>query len=122
MVMLLGLAVAASGAAAQPLAAEKCRTYSVLRFKGAIYFHHKLRVRRPALGRPQGVALERACDDGYEPGEPQAPWLPVRVFAIEGVRAATALAPGRHQVVFYDPYACSPRLGETRFLRCLTRR
>ena len=99
---------------------ERCRTLSVLRFKGDLYFHHQLRVRRPPVGRRQGVGLERACDD--TPGDEPPPWVPVPVFALDGVRTAVALAPARRRVVFYNPYFCSPRLSETRFLRCLRRR
>jgi hypothetical protein len=116
------LAVAAvPAAAAEPIASERCRTASILRFRDALYFHHTLRLRRPTLRNLQGVALERACDDGYVPGEPLAPWVPVRVFAIDGIGTTAAVAPNRRQVVFYNPYVCSPRLGETRFLRCLRR-
>jgi hypothetical protein len=120
--LLLGVALSASAAAAQPTAGERCRTDFVLRFKGTLYFHYKLRVRRPRVGRLQGIGLERACEDRYEPGEPPPPWFPVRVFALDGISPGAALAPTRSQVVFYDPYACSPRLGEERFLRCLRRR
>ena len=110
----------AQGAAAHPLAADRCRTLSVLRFKGTLYFHHVLRIRRPQLLTRQGVALERACDD--TPGEDPPPWVSVPVYALEGIRPAVAVAPRRPRVVFYDPYACSPRLGEGRFLRCLRRK
>jgi hypothetical protein len=120
--LVIGLALGASSAVAQPVTAERCRTESILRFEGDLYFQHRLRAPRPALRRFQGVALERACDDAYEPGEPPEPWLPVRVFALDGIRTAAALAPGRRQVIFYSPYLCSPRLSETRFLRCLRRR
>jgi hypothetical protein len=117
---LLALAFVAHGAAAEPLAADKCRTLSLLRFKGGLYFHHQLKLRRPPLGRRQGVALERACAE--MPGEDPPPWVGVPVFALEGIRAAVAVAPSRRQVVFYDPYLCSPRFTETRFLRCLRSR
>jgi hypothetical protein len=118
---LMGLALLASGAAAAPLVSDRCRTLSVLRFKGDLYFHHELELRRPRLGRRQGVGLERAaCDE--VPGEEPPPWVGVPVFALEGIRTAVAVAPARRRVVFYDPYVCSPRLGETRFLRCLRRR
>jgi hypothetical protein len=117
---LLGLAFVASAAAAAPDASERCRTLSVLRFGGDIYFHHRLAVRRPRLGSRLGMARERACDD--TPGEEPPPWLGVTVFALEDVRTAVAVAPTRRQVVFYNPYFCSPRLGEARFLRCLRRR
>ena len=110
----------AQGAAAHPLAADRCRTLSLLRLKGTLYFHHVLRIRRPQLGGRQGVALERACDD--TPGEDPPPWVSVPVYALEGIRPAVAVAPRRPRVVFYDPYACSPRLGEARFLRCLRRK
>jgi hypothetical protein len=110
----------AQGAAAQPLAADRCRTLSVLRLRGTLYFHHLLRIRRPQLLARQGVALERACDD--TPGEDPPPWVSVPVYALEGIRPAVAVAPRRPRVVFYDPYACSPRLGEGRFLRCLRRK
>jgi hypothetical protein len=99
---------------------ERCRTLSVLRFKGDLYFHHRLAVPRPALGRRQGVGLERACDD--TPGDEPPPWVGVTVFTLRDVRTAVAIAPRRSQVVFYNPYFCSPRLSETRFLRCLRRR
>ena len=89
----------------------------MLRFKGNLYFHHELRARRPALGRRLGVGLERACDD--TPGDEPPPWVPVGVSALAAVRPVVALAPRRRQVVFYNPYYCSPRLSETRFLRCL---
>jgi hypothetical protein len=118
-VLIFGLALSAS-AAAGPVRSEKCRTLSVLRFKGDLFFHHRLKLRRPPLGQRQGVGLERACDD--TPGEEPPPWLGVTVFALDGVATSVAVAPSRPQVVFYDPYACSPRLGETRFLRCLRRR
>jgi len=113
-----GVVLSAQGAGAQPLGGGKCRTLSLLRFQGTLYFHHRLELQRPALARRQGVALERACDDRSD--EP-APWVSVPVYALRGVRTAVAVAPGRRQVVFYDPYLCSPRLGETRFLRCLRR-
>ena len=116
---VVALAFVAPGAAAEPLATERCRTLSLLRFKGNLYFHHRLRVRRPTLGRRQGVALERACDE--RPGDEPPPWIGVSVYALEGVRTGTAVAPSRAQVVYYDPYSCSPRLSETRFLRCLRR-
>jgi hypothetical protein len=116
---LLGLAFVASAAAAAPDASERCRTLSVLRFGGDIYFHHRLAVRRPRLGSRLGMARERACDD--TPGEEPPQWVGVSVFALEGIRAGAAVAPARPRVVFYSPYACSPRLGETRFLRCLRR-
>jgi hypothetical protein len=115
-IVVAGLIVAAPGANAT---SERCRTLSVLRFKGNLYFHHALRLRRPPLGRRVGVGLERACDD--TPDEPP-PWVPVPVFSLDDVRTVVALAPGRRQVVFYNPYLCSPRLSETRFLRCLRRR
>ncbi|HKY12014.1 MAG TPA: hypothetical protein VJL85_01605 [Gaiellaceae bacterium] len=119
--LVIGVVVlVAQSAAAQPLAADRCRTLSVLRFKGTLYFHHALRIRRPHLAGRQGVALERACDD--MPGEDPPPWVSVSVFALEGIRPAVAVAPRRAQVVFYDPYACSPRLSEARFLRCLRRK
>jgi hypothetical protein len=115
-----GVVLFAHGAAAQPLGGGKCRTLSVLRFQGTLYFHHRLELPRPALARRQGVALERACDDRSN-SEP-APWVSVPVYALRGIRTAVAVAPGRRQqVVFYDPYLCSPRLGERRFLRCLRR-
>jgi hypothetical protein len=114
------VAFVAQSAAAEPLAGDRCRTLSLLRFKGGLYFHHLLRIRRPQLGGRQGVALERACDD--LPGEDPPPWVSVPVYALEGIRPAVAVAPRRPRVVFYDPYACSPRLGETRFLRCLRRK
>ena len=117
---VLGLLLAQQGAAAEPLSSERCRTLSVLRFKGDIYFHHGLTLRRPPLARRQGVGLERACDD--TPGDEPPPWMPVSVFALKDVRTSVAVAPSRRQVVFYNPYFCSPRLGETRFLRCLRRR
>jgi hypothetical protein len=116
---LLGLA-AVPGAAAEPLVPERCRTLSVLRFKGDLFFHHQLKLRRPPLGRREGVALERACDE--TPGEEPPPWLGVTIFGLDGVRTAVAVAPSRRQVVFYNPYFCSPRLDEARFLRCLRRR
>lgn len=103
-----------------PAGSERCRTLSVLRFKGDLYFHHRLALPRPPLGRRQGVGLERACDD--TPGDEPPPWVGVPVFALAGVRTTVALAPVRRQVVFYNPYFCSPRLSETRFLRCLRRR
>lgn len=114
------MVLVAQGAAAHPLAADRCRTLSVLRLKGTLYFHHVLRIRRLQLGGRQGVALERACDD--MPGEDPPPWVNVPVYALEGIRPALAVAPRRPQVVFYDPYACSPRFGETRFIRCLRRK
>jgi hypothetical protein len=118
MLLVVGVVVlVAQGAAAQPLGADRCRTLSVLRLKGTLYFHHALRIRRPQLGGRQGVALERACDD--MPGEDPPPWVSVSVYALEGIRPAVAVAPRRPRVVFYDPYACSPRFGEARFLRCL---
>lgn len=117
LVGLLGLVLLASGAPASP---ERCRTLSVLRFNGDLYFHHRLTVPRPPLSRRQGVGLERACDD--TPGDEPPPWVGVPVFALQGVRTTVALAPIRRQVVFYNPYFCSPRLSETRFLRCLRRR
>jgi hypothetical protein len=118
MLLVVGVVVlVAQGAAAQPLGADRCRTLSVLRLKGTLYFHHALIIRRPQLGGRQGVALERACDD--MPGEDPPPWVSVSVYALEGIRPAVAVAPRRPRVVFYDPYACSPRFGEARFLRCL---
>jgi hypothetical protein len=120
LLFIAGVALVAQSAAAEPLAGDRCRTLSLLRFKGDLYFHHELELRRPPLGRRQGVALERACDD--MPGEDPPPWVGVPVFALEGIRTAVAVAPSRRQVVFYDPYLCSPRFGETRFLRCLRRR
>jgi hypothetical protein len=117
---LLGLALAASGARATPLGGERCRTLSVLRFKGDLFFHHRLSRPRPELGRRLGVGLERACDD--TPGDDPPPWVAVPVFALKNVRATVALSPARPHVVFYNPYFCSPRLSETRFLRCLRRR
>jgi hypothetical protein len=119
-VAVSGLALVAQGAAAQPEVAERCRALSILRLKGGLYFHHQLRIRRPELARRQGIALERACDDTPDPYEPP-PWVPVPVFALEGIRPTAAVAPGRRQVIFYDIYRCSPRFGETRFLRCLKR-
>jgi hypothetical protein len=116
-VVVAALLLAASGANATP---ERCRTLSVLRFKGNLYFHHALRVRRPPLGRRLGVGLERACDD--TPGDEPPPWVPLPVFALDEVRTVVGLAPSRRQIVFYNPYFCSPRLSETRFLRCLKRR
>lgn len=115
-----GVVLIGQGAAAQPLGGDQCRTLSVLRFHGTLYFHHRLELRRPSLVRRQGVALERACDDRSTLEPP--PWVSVPVYALQGVRTAVAVAPGRRQVVFYDPYLCSPRLGEARFLRCLRRR
>ena len=117
---VVGLASSVAGAAAEPLRSDKCRTLSVLRFKGDLFFHHRLSRPRPALGRRLGVGLERACDD--TPGDDPPPWVAVSVFALKGVRTTVALAPGRRQVVFYNPYFCSPRLSETQFLRCLRRR
>jgi hypothetical protein len=119
LVGVIGLAVAVHGAAAEPLRSDRCRTLSVLRFKGDLFFHHKLGVQRPPLGRRQGLGLERACDD--TPGDDPPPWVAVPVFALKDVRTTVALAPSRRQVVFYNPYFCSPRLSETRFLRCLRR-
>jgi hypothetical protein len=120
LVLVLGCVVlVAQGAGAQPVGGGKCRTLSVLRFQGTLYFHHRLGLQRPALGRRQGVALERPCDDRSDSEPP--PWVSVPVYALAGVRTAVAVAPGRRQVVFYDPYLCSPRLGEARFLRCLRR-
>jgi hypothetical protein len=119
LVLACGLAFVTQGAAAEPLAADKCRTLTLLRFKGDLYFHHRLKLRRPRLGRRQGIALERACDE--MPGEEPPPWVSVPVFALEGSSTAVAVAPSRSQVVFYDPYLCTPRFSETRFLRCLRR-
>jgi hypothetical protein len=121
LLLVVGVVVfVTQGAGAQPLTADRCRTLSVLRLKGTLYFHHLLRIRRPQLGGRQGVALERACDD--VPGEDPPPWVSVPVYALEGIRPALAVAPRHPRVVFYDPYACSPRLGEIRFLRCLRRK
>ena len=120
LVVGVGLLVLAAGASASPAGRERCRTLSVLRFKGNLYFHHALKVRRPFVARRQGVGLERACDDN--PGDEPPPWAPVPVFALDDVRTVVALAPARRQVVFYNPYFCSPRLSETRFLKCLRRR
>jgi hypothetical protein len=119
---LLGLMLVTSGAAARPLGTERCRTLTVLRFKGDLFFHHRLDLPRPQLGRRQGVGLERACDD--TPGDEPPPWVAVPVYALKDIRTTVAVAPmpSRRQVVFYNPYFCSPRLGETRFLRCLRRR
>jgi hypothetical protein len=117
---VVGLAFSVTGAAAEPLRSDKCRTLSVLRFKGDLFFHHRLNRPRPELSRRLGVGLERACDD--TPGDDPPPWVAVPVFALKDVRATVAVAPGRRQVVFYNPYFCSPRLSETRFLRCLRRR
>jgi hypothetical protein len=116
---LVALAFASQGASAEPLAGETCRTRSFLRFQGTLYFHHELRVRRPRLGPRRGVGLERICD--APPGEDPPPWLPLTVFALDGIRTAVAVAPNRPRIVFYDPYLCSPRRGELRFLRCLRR-
>jgi hypothetical protein len=119
-VLLFALAFFAQGAAAGPGHSAKCRTLSVLRFKGDLYFHHRLKLRRLPLDRRLGVGLERACDD--TPGEQPPPWVGVTVFALDGVRTTVAVAPNRPQVVFYNPYFCSPRLSEGRFLLCLRRR
>jgi len=117
---VVGLAFSVTGAAAEPLRSDKCRTLSVLRFKGDLFFHHRLSRPRPELSRRLGVGLERACDD--TPGDDPPPWVGVPVFALKDVRTTVAVAPGRRQVVFYNPYFCSPRLSETQFLRCLRRR
>jgi hypothetical protein len=116
---VIALALIAHGASAEPLAGETCRTRSFLRFHGNLYFHHELRIPRPHLGPRRGVGLERACD--VPPGEDPPPWLPLSVFGLDGIRTAVAVAPNRPRIVFYDPYACSPRSGEVRFLRCLRR-
>jgi hypothetical protein len=120
--VVLGLALAAQGAAAQPQG-PRCLSLTILRHKGVIYFHHKLKtVARPDLGAKQGIGMERACDDTPDPTEPP-PWYPTAVRALDGISPKMALAPaGRRQVVFYDIYRCTPRFGETRFLRCLRRR
>ena len=120
MVGVFALAFAVHGAAAEPLRSDRCRTPSILRFKGDLFFHHRLSRPRPELSRRQGMGLERACDD--TPGDEPPPWVPVPVFALKDVRTVVALAPGRRQVIFYNPYFCSPRLSETQFLRCLRRR
>jgi hypothetical protein len=119
LLVLGGVVLVAQGAGAEPLGGGKCRTLSVLRFEGTLYFHHRLELQRPALTRRQGVALERPCNDRSDSEPPQ--WTSVPVYALRGVRTAVAVAPARRQVVFYDPYLCSPRLGESRFLRCLRR-
>jgi hypothetical protein len=119
LVGLVALAAASPGASADPLAGETCRTRSFLRFHGTLYFHHRLRVERPRLGPRRGVGLERPCD--VPPGEDPPPWAPLTVYALDGIRTAVAVAPRRPRAVFYDPYRCSPRRGEIRFLRCLTR-
>jgi hypothetical protein len=116
---LVALAFASHGAYAEPLAGETCRTRSFLRFHGTLYFHHQLRIRRPRLGPRRGVGLERVCD--VPPGEDPPAWLPLTVFGLDGIRTAVAVAPSRARIVFYDPYRCSPRRGEIRFLRCLKR-
>jgi hypothetical protein len=119
LVGLAALALASHGASAEPLTGETCRTRSFLRFHGTLYFHHELRIRRPRLDSRRGVGLERACD--VPPGEDPPPWLPLTVFGLDGIRTAVAVAPSRAGIVFYDPYRCSPRRGEIRFLRCLRR-
>jgi hypothetical protein len=119
LLVLGGVVLVAQGAGAEPLGGGKCRTLSVLRFEGTLYFHHRLELQRPTLTRRQGVALERLCNDRSDSEPPQ--WTSVPVYALRGVRTAVAVAPARRQVVFYDPYLCSPRLGESRFLRCLRR-
>ncbi len=119
-VALLGLALCVQGAAAQP-EGPRCRSLTILRHKGVIYFHHPLKTGRPHLGKRQGVGMERACDDTPDPGDPP-PWYPTEVFALDGISPSMALAPRRGHVVFYDIYRCTPRFGEARFLRCLRRR
>jgi hypothetical protein len=117
---VVALAFAVHGAAAEPLRSDRCRTLSILRFKGDLFFHHRLSRPRPELNRRQGTGLERACDD--TPGDETPTCVPVPVLALKDVRTVVALAPGRRQVIFYNPYFCSPRLSETQFLRCLRRR
>jgi hypothetical protein len=110
-------ALVAQGASAEPQAARTA--HSCLRFQGTLYFDHELSTQRPALGRRLGVGLERVCV--APPGEDPPRWAPLSVFSLPGIRTAVAVAPARSRVVFYDPYRCSPRRGERRFLRCLRR-
>ncbi len=120
-VAVLGLALCVQGAAAQP-EGPRCRSLTILRLKGVIYFHHRLKVvDRPVRGARRGIGMERACDDTPDPGEPP-PWFPTAVYALDGISPSMAVAPARRQVVFYDIYRCTPRFGEARFLRCLRRR
>jgi hypothetical protein len=121
LVAVLALALCAQGAAAQP-DGPRCRALTILRYKGVIYFHYRLKVfERPALRARRGIGMERACDDTPDPGDPP-PWDKVVVYALDGISPSRAIAPGRPQVVFYDIYRCTPRFGEARFLRCLRRR
>jgi hypothetical protein len=113
-VSVVGLAFVAHGASAESVSRT---AHTCLRFHGALYFDHELRVLRPRLGRRLGIGLERVCV--APPGEDPPPWAPISIFALSGIRTAVAVAPSRRGVVFYDPYRCSPRRGERRFLRCL---
>jgi hypothetical protein len=119
-VPLLVFGLAVQGAAAETQG-PRCRSLTILRLNGVIYFHHRLKTERPSLRARQGIGMERACDDTPDPGEPP-PWNAIQVFALDGISPSRAIAPARRQVVFYDIYRCTPRFGEARFLRCLRRR
>ena len=117
---VVGLAFSVTGAAAEPLRSDRCRTLSVLRFKGDLFFHHRLSRR----GRSSADAWASGSSGPVTTRQAttRLAQVAVPVFALKDVRTTVALAPGRRQVVFYNPYFCSPRLSETQFLRCLRRR